>query len=125
MTTATKEKTWAEKTLEARPEILKATPMTQLIDQGLEGAASLDIHYSSLPDLVLDEEYEEIKREYKLQEGNIKQLAKGLPEVFREDIDKSLEGIADIVLMERHNGGRVMADILIRFYVRHHLGLDV
>ncbi len=125
MTTATKEKTWAEKTLEAIPEILKTTPMTQLIDQGLEGAASLNIHYSSLPDLILDEEFEEIKQEYELQEGNIKQLAKGLPEVIREDIDKSLEEIEKIVLMERHDGARKMADILIRFYVRHHLRLDV
>jgi hypothetical protein len=120
---ATKEKTWAEKTLEAIPEILKNTPMTQLLDQGLEGGDGGE--YSSLPDLVLDEEFEGIKQEYELQEGNIKQLAKGLPEVFRKDIDKSLEEIAKIVLMERHEGARKMADILIRFYVRHHLGLDV
>jgi hypothetical protein len=31
---AIKEQTWAEKTLEAIPEILKNTPMTQLIDEG-------------------------------------------------------------------------------------------
>jgi len=123
MTTATKEKTWAEKTLEAIPEILKNTPMTQLIDQGLEGGDGWD--YSSLSGLVLDEEFEEMKQEYKLQEGNIKQLAADLPEVLREDIDKSLEEIEKIVLMERYEGGRIMADILIRFYVRHHLRLDV
>lgn len=123
MTMATKEKTFAQKTLEAIPEILKNTPMTQLIDCGLGGDFGVD--YSNFPDLVLDEEFEEIKQEYELQEGNIKQLAKGLPEVFRKDIDKSLEEIAKIVLMERHDGARIMADILIRFYVKHHLRLDV
>ena len=120
MTTATKEKTWAEKTMEAIPEIIKNTPMTQLIDQGLEGA-----HYSSLADLVLDEEFEEIKQEYELQEGKVQELIKGLPEVIREEIDKSLEKVEEIVLMERHDGARKMADILIRCYVRHHLRLDV
>ncbi len=29
-----------------------------------------------------------------------------------------------IFVMERHDGARKMADILIRLYVRHHLGLD-
>ena len=116
MTTATKEKTWAEKTLEAIPEIIKNTPMTQFLDDGLD---------VQLGDLVLDEEFEEIKQEYELQEGNIKQLAKGLPEVIRKDIDKSLEEIEKIVLMERYDGAKKMADILIRFYVRHHLRLDV
>jgi len=120
--TATKEKTWAEKTMEAIPEILKTTPMTLLIDQGLEGGLG---DYHGLASLILDEEFEEIKREYELQEGNIKQLAKGLPEVIREEIDKSLEAIEEIVLMERHYGARKMADILIRFYVKHHIGLDV
>ena len=122
MTTATKEKTWAEKTMEAIPEILKNTPMTQLIDCGLEGSDGWD--YSSLSGLVLDEEFEEMKQEYELQEGNIKQLAADLPEVLREDIAKSLEEIEKIVLMERYEGGRIMADILIRFYVRHHLRID-
>ena len=70
MTTATKEKTWAEKTLEAIPEILKTTPMTQLIDQGLEGGFGFD--YSSFPDLILDEEFNEQKKEYELQQGNVK-----------------------------------------------------
>jgi hypothetical protein len=116
MTTATKEKTWAEKTLEAIPEIIKNTPMTQFLDDGLD---------VQLGDLVLDEEFEEIKQEYELQEGNIKQLAKGLPEVIREEIDKSLVGMSEIFVMERHDGARKMADILIRCYVRHHLRLDV
>ena len=124
MTTAvTKEKTWAEKTLEAIPEILKTTPMTQLIDQGLEGGGGFG--YSSFPDLVLDEEFVEKEREYELQQGNVKELVKGLPEVIREDIEKSLEEMREIFAMERHYGARKMADILIRFYVRHHLGLDV
>ncbi len=38
---------------------------------------------------------------------------------------KTLEEIEKIVLMERHDGARKMADILIRCYVRHHLRLDV
>ena len=122
MTTATKEKTWAEKTMEAITETLKTTPMTNIIDQGLESGLG---EYSGLASLILDEEFEGIKQEYELQQGNIKQLAKGLPEVIREDIDKSLEKIEEIVLMERHDGARKMADILIRVYVRHHLRLDV
>jgi len=116
MTTATKEKTWAQKTLEAIPEILKNTPATQLIDEGLD---------VQLSNLVLDEEFEEMKKEYELQEGNIQQLVKGLPEVIREDIDKSLEEIEKIVLMERYDGAKKMADILLRLYMRHHLRLDV
>jgi len=116
MTTATKEKTWAEKTLEAIPEILKNTPMTQFLDDGLD---------VQLGDLVLDEEFEEIKQEYELQEGKVQELIKGLPVVIREEIDKSLEKMEEIVLMERHDGARKMADILIRVYVRHHLRLDV
>ncbi len=119
---ATKEKTWAEKTLEAIPEILKNTPMTLLIDQGLEGGLG---EYSGLASLILDEEFEEIKQEYELQEGKVQELIKGLPVVIREEIDKSLEKMEEIVLMERHDGARKMADILIRVYVRHHLGLDV
>jgi len=83
MTAATKEKTWAEKTLEAIPEILKTTPMTMLIDCGLEGGSS-GIEYSSLPDLVLDEEFGEKEKEYELQQGNVKELVKGLPEVIRD-----------------------------------------
>ncbi len=122
MTTATKEKTWAEKTLEAIPEILKNTPMTNLIDQGLGGGLG---DYSSLSDLVLDEEFEEKEKEYELQQGNVKNLAKGLPEVIREDIDNSLEKMREIFVMERHDGAQKMADILLRFYVKHHLGLDV
>ena len=121
--TETKEKTWAEKTLEAIPEILKNTPMTELIDQGLE--SGLGFEYSSFADLVLDEEFEEKEKEYELQESNIKQLAKGLPEVIREDIDKSLEKMREMFAMERHNGARKMGDILIRFYLRHHFRLDV
>ena len=123
MTTATKEKTWAERTLEAIPEIIKTTPMTQLVDQGLEGALGFD--YSSFPDLVLDEEFEEKEQEYELQQGNVKELVKGLPEVVREDIEKSLEEMRKIFIMERYCGAEKMADILIRFYLRHHLGLDV
>ena len=122
MTTATKEKTWAEKTLEAIPEILKYTPMTNIIDQGLEAGLK---DYHGLASLILDEEFEGVKQEYELQQGNVKQLTKGLPEVIREDIDKSLEKIEEIVLMERHDGARKMADILIRCYVKHHLRLDV
>lgn len=120
--TATKEKTWAEKTLEAIPEILKNTPMTNIIDQGLEAGLS---DYCGLANLVLDEEYEETKQKYELQQANVKELVKGLPKVLREEIDKSLEEIEEIVLMARHDGGRKMADILIRCYVRHHLRLDV
>ncbi len=119
---ATKQKTWAEKTLEAIPEILKNTPMTNIIDQGLEAGLK---DYHGLASLILDEEFNEAEREYELQEGNVKELVKGLPEVIREDIDKSLEEIEGIALMERHRGARKMADILIRFYVRHHLRLDV
>ena len=122
MTTETKEKTWAEKTLEAIPEILKTTPMTLLIDQGLEGGLG---DYSSFPDLVLDEEFGEKEKEYELQQDNVKELVKGLPEVIREGVEKSLEEMREIFMMERHDGARKMADILIRFYVRHHLRLDV
>ena len=119
---ATKEKTWAEKTLEAIPEILKTTPMTNLIDQGLEAGLK---DYHGLASLILDEEFEEIKQEYELQEGKVQELIKGLPVVIREEIDKSLEKMEEIFLMERHDGARKMADILIRVYVRHHLRLDV
>ena len=122
MTTATQEKTWAEKTLEAFPEILKTTPMTSIIDQGLGGGLG---DYSSFPDLVLGKEFGENEKEYELQQGNVKELVKGLPEVVREDIEKSLEEMRKIFIMERHDGARKMAEILIRFYVRHHLGLDV
>ena len=119
---ATKEKTWAEKTREAIPEILKTRPMTNIIDQALEAGLK---DYNGLASLILDEEFEEIKQEYELQEGNIKQLAKGLPEVIHKDIDKSLEEIKKIVLMERYDGATKMADILFHAYLRHHLGLDV
>jgi len=121
MTTATKEKTWAEKTMEAIPEIIKNTPMTNLIDQGLEAGLG---DYSSLSDLVLDEEFGEKEREYELHQGKVGELVKGLPKVIREDIEKSLEELRQIFVMERHDGARKMADILIRLYVRHHLGLD-
>ncbi len=119
---ATKERTFAQKTLEAIPEILKNTPMTNIIDQGLEAGLK---DYHGLASLILDEEFEEIKQEYELQEGKVKELVKGLPEVIRGEINKSLEEMRQIFVMERHDGARKMADILIRFYVRHHLGLDV
>ena len=119
---ATKEKTWAEKTLEAIPGILKNTPMTMIVDQGLEAGLS---DYCGLANLVLDEEFEKNQQEYELQEGKVNELIKGLPEVIREEIDKSLVKMEEIFLMERHDGARKMADILIRFYVRHHLRLDV
>ena len=122
MTTATKEKTWAEKTLEAIPEILKTTPMTQLIDQGLEGGLG---EYSGLASLILDKEFEGQEQEYKLQQENVEQLTRGLPEVIRKDIYKSLEEMREMFAMERHNGAEKMADILFRCYLRHHFGLDV
>ena len=123
MTTATEEKTWAEKTLEAIPEILKATPMTQLIDQGLEGGVGWA--YSGLTSLILDEEFAEKEQEYELKQGDVKELVKGLPEVIRKDVEKSLEEMRELFVMERHDGARKMADILIRLYVKHHVGLDV
>ena len=79
MTTATKEKTWAEKTMEAIPEIIKNTPMTNLIDQGLEAGLG---DYSSLSDLVLDEEFGEKEREYELHQGKVGELVKGCLKSF-------------------------------------------
>jgi len=101
---------------------MTATKEKTFADQGLEAGLK---DYHGLASLILDEEFEEIKQEYELQEGKVQELIKGLPVVIREEIDKSLEKMEEIVLMERHDGARKMADILIRFYVRHHLGLDV
>jgi hypothetical protein len=96
--------------------------MTMIIDQGLEAGLS---DYCGLANLVLDEEFAEKEKEYELQEGKVQELIKGLPVVIREEIDKSLVGMSEIFVMERHDGARKMADILIRCYVRHHLRLDV
>ena len=109
MTMATEEKTFAQKTLEAIPEIIKNTPMTNIIDQGLEAGLK---DYHGLASLILDEKFEEIKQEYELQEGKVKELIKGLPEVIREEMEEIV--LEEIVLMERHDGARKMADILIR-----------
>ncbi|MFQ5796522.1 MAG: hypothetical protein ACE5JP_15935 [Candidatus Bipolaricaulia bacterium] len=61
MTTATKEKTFAQKTLEAIPEILKTTSMADLVDCGLESGGIY------LADVVFDEEYKEKQQEYVLR----------------------------------------------------------
>ena len=121
MTTATKEKTYAQMTLEDIPEALKDTSIPRLIDDGLSGLGD----YSNFTALVDDEEFAKKMEEYELQEGNVKSLTKGLPEVIREDIKNSLEEMESIAYMNRHEGAEKMADVLIRFYVKHHLGLDV
>ena len=118
----TKEKTWAEKTMEAIPEIIKNTPMTQLIDQGLEAGLS---DYCGLANLVEDEEAEKEDARYELLQHEVEELTKGLHEAVRKDITERLETMYEIAYMNRNKGAKKMADILIRFYVRHHLGLDV
>ena len=117
MTIATEEKTWAEKTPEFLLEALKETSIPRLIDEGLS-----DTGFTGLID---DEEFKEKMEEYAVFEGNVKELTTGLPEVIREDLKNSLEEMEKISYMNRHEGAEKMADILIRFYLRKHFGLDV
>ena len=122
MTTATKEKTWAEKTLEAIPEILKTTPMTQLLDQGLEAGLS---DYCNFAALVEDEEAEKEDTRFQLLQHEVEELTKGLHEAVHEDIKERLGEMYEISYMNRCNAAKKMADVLIRFYLRHQWGLKV
>ena len=122
MTTTTEEKTWAEKTLEAMPEILKTTCMTELIDCGFESAYG---GFDGLASLVEDEEAGKEDVRYELLQHEVEELTKGLHEGLREDINKLLETMHEIAYMNRNKGAKKMTDILIRFYLRHHLGLQV
>ncbi|MFQ5796521.1 MAG: hypothetical protein ACE5JP_15930 [Candidatus Bipolaricaulia bacterium] len=60
-----------------------------------------------------------------MQQDNVKELVKSLPEVIREDVNNSLGVMLDLFDGERYYGAKKMADILIRFYLRHHLKLEV
>ncbi len=123
MTTATKEKTYAQMTLEAIPEILKTTSMAKLIDCGLDSLGLGD--YSNFGTLVEDEEAGKKDAQYDLLQHEVEELTKGLHEAVRKDIKERLETMNVIAYMNRYNGAEKMADILIRFYLRKHFGLDV
>ncbi len=122
MTMTAKEKPYAQQTLEAIPEILKNTSMTRILDQGFEAGLS---DYSSFTELVADEEFQEKMKQIESLEQKVKKLTIGLHDAVREDIDKCLEELEKIAMMNHYEGAEKMADILDRFYLRHHLGLDV
>jgi hypothetical protein len=122
MTTATKEPTYAKQTLEAIPKILKATSMARLLDQGLEAGEEGFIGFN---ELVNDEAFQEKMKQYESLDQNVRKLIASLPQVVRGEIKKSLDDMGTTAMMNHYEGAEKMADILIRFYLRHHLGLDV
>jgi hypothetical protein len=122
MTTATKEPTYAKQTLEAIPKILKTTSMARLLDQGLEAGEEGFIGFN---ELVNDEAFQEKMKQYESLDQNVRKLIASLPQVVRGEIKKSLDDMGTTAMMNHYEGAEKMADILIRFYLRHHLGLDV
>ena len=122
MTTATKEN-YAQQSLEAIPEILKNNSMARLIDHGLE--FDISSHYHNFTELVADEDYREKMKQVESLEEKVNKLAVGLHDAVREDISKCLDEMRTIAMMNHYEGAEKMADILIRFYLRHHLRLDV
>ena len=122
MTTATKEPTYAKQTLGAIPKILKATSMARLLDQGLEAGEEGFIGFN---ELVNDEAFQEKMKQYESLDQNVRKLIASLPQVVRGEIKKSLDDMGTTAMMNHYEGAEKMADILIRFYLRHHLGLDV
>ena len=122
MTTATKEPNYAKQTLEAIPKILKATSMARLLDQGLEAGEEGFIGFN---ELVNDEAFQEKMKQYESLDQNVRKLIASLPQVVRGEIKKSLDDMGTTAMMNHYEGAEKMADILIRFYLRHHLGLDV
>ena len=122
MTTTTTEENYAQQTLEAIPEILKTTSMARILDQGFEAGLS---DYTSFTELVADEEFQEKMKQVESLEEKVGKLTVGLHDAVRKDIDKCLDEMRTIAMMNHYEGAEKMADILIRFYLRHHVGLDV
>ena len=76
-------------------------------------------------ELVDDEAFQEKMKQYESLDQNVRKLIAGLPQVVRGEIKKSLDDMGTTAMMNHYEGAEKMADILIRFYLRHHLGLDV
>lgn len=124
MTIAAKEKTWAEKTHEVLPKLLKTEPLDRLINDGMSASYPKGVRINSL---VLDEKYEEKYAEYVALQKSLKKILCGLqlPEAEQSRVEELLEEMdISCYMLADYTAGR-MFDVLARFYLRHHLGLDV
>lgn len=118
------EKTWAEITREELSRILRDSTIPQIIDNGIDGCLP-DGPGMLFANLIADEEFEEDAKEFEGHVHRITELASGLPEDSRAGVEEAIEQIDQLFLTRAHEGAEKMADILFRFYLRHHLGLDV
>jgi len=115
------EKTWAERTQELLPKLIECTSIPNLIDQGISGGAE-GTNFSCL---IEDEENQEERNQYQKHQKRISELITSLPAADREAVEGCLEEMETMFYMRAHHGADKMADILIRFYLRHHLGFQI
>ena len=122
-TVAFRDKTWSEKAQEILPQLLDDISIPRLIDFGIDNADGK--HYITLSSLISDEESEEEDRQYQEHRETISKLAASLPATEREVVEDCLEKMAIIFCTKAGDAADKMADILFRFYLRHHLGFQI
>jgi len=111
---------WANRTRELLAEALDSSVL-KLIDggiSGLEGSPNLSI-------LIEDEEVEQDRQKFLALCYEITEAAESLPDTQLTLVGSNLVRMEEMYYMRLHLGADKMAELLIRFYLRHHLGLDV
>ena len=111
---------WANKTRDLIAEALDSSVL-KLIDggiTGLEGSPNLSV-------LIEDEEAEQDRRTFLDLCYEITEAAQSLPDAQLTLVGSNLVRMEEMYYMRMHLGADKMAEILIRFYLTHHLRLDV
>ena len=115
-----KEIIWAQR---ARGLIAQAfdSSVLKLIDNGLTGLEGS----FSLSTLIEDEEVEQDRQKFLALCYEIREAAESLPDTQQTVVGSNLVRMEEMYYMRLYLGADKMAELLLRFYLRHHLRLDV
>ncbi len=111
---------WGNGTRKLLAEALDSSVL-KLIDHGitgLEGAPYLSC-------LIEDEEVEQDRQNFLALCYEITEAAQSLPDTQLTLVGSNLVRMEEMYYSRLHLGADKMAELLVRFYLKHHLGLDV